>query len=159
MVELGKQNRAGLIKHYETDGSACNKDGQGGKHGPENTFARVMAQRCGSIDVRIRVMHDVKLPHPFHFVFNKMNEVSTDEVEQHETPNQMQPVGQFYQIQDTEMPLGSEIACLHQQHGKQEIHDYGGEREEQIDERVTGAELLIFKERDHAFEHPHQNKT
>lgn len=57
------------------------------------------------------------------------------------------------------MSLGGEIARFHKQHGKQEIHDYGGEREEQINERVTGTELIILEERDHTLEHPHQNKS
>ena len=91
VIELRQGDRQGLIQENNVNGRSGEHHSGNCKYKPENTFAWVVAIGRSRIDVRIGVMHQVKTPHPAHFMFGPVYEIGADQIEQQQARYQEQP--------------------------------------------------------------------
>ncbi len=91
VVELGHQNRQGLVQIEQPYGRPSNPDGQQRACGPEYTFSWMMPVGGGGVDAGVTVVYKVKLPHPFYLMQHPVDEPSANEIQNHQPDYQVQP--------------------------------------------------------------------
>jgi len=102
----------------------------------------------------IRMMNEMKFPHPFYFVLYPVDEPGTYEIQYHQTEQYVKPGGQWIYIQKTEVMLISIITPFYNGKSKGEIDHYRSERKENIQACMMHFIIPELKYRKETFDDP-----
>lgn len=136
MVELSKNNTAALVNHHQPNWRTEQYYSAESEDEPKKAFTGMVPIRSSGINMCVGMMNHVKLPHPFYFVFNVVNQPGTNKVEQEQACNKEQPFGQREEIQQPELILCNLIPGPDEQKCQCKINHDGGGGEEKVDARV-----------------------
>lgn len=84
VVELGKQYWQKLVQENQPHRGTCKYYGKKSKYGPENAFYGMVPVRRSGVHPGIRVMDQVKFPHPFYLMLDPVDQPGADEVKDHQ---------------------------------------------------------------------------
>ncbi len=136
MIKLRQQGTYTLVEHHYPKRRTANQYCNRSKYRPEYAFARMVAVGTRGIHTCIRMMDEVKTPHPPGLMFDKVNEIRPYKIKQQQRYNYPQCKRQGYPVPGAKLVIARQLTSrIHQEcEGKVDCDSSKGE--EKIDPAV-----------------------